>query len=397
MSQHASPVISIVVPTRNRHKYLVTLVQSLLSMESADFEVVVHDNSDEPGGFEAAGGKLGDSRLLYHYNSSPMSMVQNFENALAFANGDYVCMLGDDDGVTDKIIDLARWLKENNIEAAVTPVVTYLWPGVSSKASGNQQTGIIRVPDYNFGYEIVEYADGLLATLEIAGLSLSNIPSVYQGLISRSALDRLFLLAGTRFPGPSPDMANAIGLSAVIERFVRVSFPVVIAGSCPGSGAAEGANHQHHGEISERKFLPEGTADRWPKEVPFFFSGPTLWATTLLEALVLTGQIKSASYFRYDRLYASCMVFTPKHKNRVLEARNANPRPYSSAQMITAYLWVWSLRFGAFRRNIVNRMYSRFRRTGKLDHIGHAILHVSDAFGTLPLKAIPPLSNRAQK
>lgn len=386
MTRTEYPIISIVVPTRNRYEYLSVLVRSILTMKSRNFELLIHDNSDEPGGFVPIGFDLNDPRLRYIYDPTPMSITQNFEKAVSLATGDYICMIGDDDGVTESVIELAHWLKIKNIDASISPVPTYLWPGVSSALDGKQTSGVLRLPNYTKRIDIIESATAIDSVLSSGGIRIGDLPSVYQGIVSKRALDRLFELAGTRFPGPSPDMANAVGLSAVVNSFARVSFPVVISGACSVSGAAEGARHQHHGEIADRNFLPQGTAESWPSQVPFYFSGPTLWAATLIHALSATGREGELSRFRYDRLYAACSVLTPNYRDRIEQARSRNHEFVSTAQMWIAITWIWSLRAQALVTNLLGRLQSSF--SGKSYVIGvtdieQAITYISEQFGPI--------------
>jgi hypothetical protein len=368
--------------------YLAVLVRSLLAMRSRDFELLVHDNSTEPGGFEEACGRVDDPRLRYVYDPTPMSITQNFEKSVSLARGDYVCMIGDDDGVTESIVTLAHWMGKRGIDAAVVPVPTYLWPGVASKLDGSQTQGVLSLPRYSRSIELVDAASAVDEVLRSGGVRIGNLPSVYQGIVSRRALDRLRKLTGTCFPGPSPDMANAVGLSAVVDRFARVSFPVVISGSCPVSGAAEGARHRHEGEIVDKKFLPPDTAARWPVQVPFYFSGPTLWAATLVHALVATGRPELAQRLRVDRLYASCTVLNPRYRDRVAEARRRNPGLVSTRRLVVGIAWIWSLRAQALAGNIGRRAVSAARggaHVQGLGDIGQVIAHLTRAFGTIPV------------
>src|SRR6266480_3576401 len=270
-----SPLLSIVVPTKNRHRYLGKLLKSLLEMSSREFEVVVHDNSDAGSKSMELCNSIRDPRLRYFFEPTVNWMTDNCERGVALARGSFVCMIGDDDGVMECIVDVARWMKTAGIGAAVCVVPTYLWPGVGSVLDGDQTRGILRLPRYSGAVHIVEQSAGLEAVLRAGGITIGRLPSVYQGVVSCDALEALRTLAGTCFPGPSPDMANAVGLCAVIDRFAVLDYPIVISGSCPGSGAAQGARHSHLGEIADRKFLPPDTAASWPAAVPFYFSGPT--------------------------------------------------------------------------------------------------------------------------
>ena len=57
---------------------------------TSDFELVIHDNSSEAGGFETAGPGCDDPRVRYVFDSSPMSIGENFERSVALANGNFV-------------------------------------------------------------------------------------------------------------------------------------------------------------------------------------------------------------------------------------------------------------------------------------------------------------------
>jgi len=382
------PLISIVVPTRNRHFYLASLVGSVLRMQSGDIELLVHDNSPDPDALLRAGGGIDDDRLRYVHDPMPMSITENFARAVAMSRGDYVCMIGDDDGVTRSIVELAAWLRRERIEAAAVPVATYLWPGVSSALDGVQDQGVLRLPRYSGRTEVISAPVALRRVLSSGGIRIGDLPSVYQGVVSRQALERLRSLSGSYFPGPSPDMANAVGLSAVISRFARVSFPVVISGSCPVSGAAQGARREHHGEIAEQKFLSPETAERWPGQVPFFFSGPTLWAATLVHALSATGRPDLVNRLRFDRLYGACAVFNPGYIARVKEARVRNPGLVSAPRLAAAIAWVWSQRAMALVGNLASRLGLVSHgggRTVGLSDIGQVILHIDRVFGPLRL------------
>lgn len=379
-----TPLISIVVPTKDRLVYLESLVRTVLRSRVGDFELLVHDNSSEPGASLLERVGKDDARLRYVYDPTPMSITENFTRGVALARGEYVCMIGDDDGVTDSIVDLAAWLKHEGIEAAAVPVATYLWPGVSSALDGAQQQGVLRLPAYSRRTTVIRASVALDRVLASGGIRIGDLPSVYQGVISRDALERLRSLAGSYFPGPSPDMANAVGLSAVVDRFARVSFPVVISGSCPPSGAAQGARRAHHGEIDRQTFLPPGTAERWPPQVPYYFSGPTVWAATLIHALTATGRSNQVRKLRFDRLYGACAVLNPGYRTRVQQARISNTGLVSAPQLVAAMAWIWSLRARALVGNLTRRLVIPSGGVGQtvgLADIGEVIFHIDRMFG----------------
>ena len=392
MTTNRVPIVSIVIPTRNRHYYLTRLIHTLLQMEAEDFEVVVHDNSDENSEYLQACGSIEDQRLRYYFNPTRISISENYEQGLSLARGSFVCMIGDDDAVTESIIDLARWMGASGIEAAATVYPTYLWPGVGSVLDRAQARGILRLPRYTGSLEYINASSALDAVLASGGISLGDLPSVYAGVISKRVLDKLKARVGTYFPGPSPDMANAVGVSAFVDFFVKVSVPIYVAGACPKSGSAEGARHGHVGEVADKAFLAADTVAKWPPEVPFFFSGPTIWAASLISALEATGRGDLRTKLRLDRLYAACTVFHPDYRARVDHLRLKNPESVSSFSYFLATCWVWWQRVKARVSNLVQKAEAKFRddrRIVGLDDCGAVVAFLAGKFKRRPFEAAP--------
>ena len=106
------PILSIVVPTKNRYETLSVLVDALMKWKSHDFELVVQDNSDDSTPWEEIAGQHGqDSRLVYSYYKGDISAPENCDLALKRVSGEYVCILGDDDGITEKTIFINPFYK----------------------------------------------------------------------------------------------------------------------------------------------------------------------------------------------------------------------------------------------------------------------------------------------
>jgi hypothetical protein len=329
-----------------------------------------------------------------------MSITENFERALSYVRGDYVCVLGDDDGVTQAAIELARWLKRSDIEVAAVPVATYLWPGVVGAMDRKQGAGMLKFPRYTGKVQVVSMARALNSVLESGGVRIGSLPSVYQGLVSRRALVKLSALAGSCFPGPSPDMANGVGLSGVVDRFAQVSFPCVISGVCSSSGAAEGTRHRHEGELTDRRFLPSWAVERWAGQVPYYFSGPTIWAATVIWALQAIGRQDLVARIRPDRLYGACAVLNPRYRARVREARERDPGRVSPLRFAAGMSWIWTLRAGALAANTRRRLSSvlfQGRQVAGLADIREAVLYVTRTFGPLPVNDPSYATDRAQK
>ncbi len=107
-SENGSPLLSVVIPTRNRQKYAISSIVSILRIPDPYLEIVVQDNSDSRDLQELLRRNVQDSRLRYNYTPDPLSFIGNFNEAVRLATGDYLCFIGDDDGVNPEIMEPTR-------------------------------------------------------------------------------------------------------------------------------------------------------------------------------------------------------------------------------------------------------------------------------------------------
>ena len=137
-------LVSIVVPTHNRSKYAISCIESLLEIPSQEVQVVVHDTSNDACDLARWAQAQEDHRLVYVHWQSRLSMTENHERAIALATGEYVCLIGDDDTVSNHIIEFARYAKDHSI-AMLTPKVraAYYWPDFRTKFYGAAHAGRI--------------------------------------------------------------------------------------------------------------------------------------------------------------------------------------------------------------------------------------------------------------
>ena len=101
------PLLSIVIPTKNRYPTLTNLVEKLLDWGDGDYEVIVQDNSEDNTPIK---GFLlnysNDSRLKYFHNLNHVTVCQNSEDAINNSTGEYICFLGDDDGIIKQSLEV---------------------------------------------------------------------------------------------------------------------------------------------------------------------------------------------------------------------------------------------------------------------------------------------------
>ena len=84
---------SVLLPTRNGGKYLKSCIESVLSQDYKDMELIVFDNANTDNTAEVVNSYSNDKRLKYYRTDSVVDVTENWNNALKKSSGDYVLML----------------------------------------------------------------------------------------------------------------------------------------------------------------------------------------------------------------------------------------------------------------------------------------------------------------
>jgi len=360
MMSNANILLSVAIPTKNRQRYLTVLLDELLSSTRQDFEVVIQDNSDDDSLCAWVEAK-NDLRLHYNHHAGWISVVDNCDRALLACSGDFICMLGDDDGIMlDESLDELAIARNDGVDAFMGPVVNYVWPDLDhplfDQYGGKLYLRPIKGTDTSEDLHML----GRRVVGRGGAMGLEDLPCVYHGFIRGSALNKLYDLTGSFFPGPSPDMANAIGLTAVLKKLRRASRVLVITGHSINSTAGAGTQRKHQGPVADQRHLPTDTVETWYPEVPFFWSGPTIYAQSLCRALDRTG---NTALGKPDLacVYAACRLFHHEYH----DARKAAMQHYEGSKLLLTVKMVQCYAFISFRRarNLIAKLAGRSQQT----------------------------------
>lgn len=347
-------ILSIAIPTKERFQYLEPFLTYFLSSLRTDFEIIIQDNSVHN---EAATTYLTantDSRIRYFHDAEPLSVVENCDRAIKHTTGEFVIMIGDDDAVSLEIFDFLSKAKNQRYDAFLFPKPLYVWPGVSAKALASNFSGRLTLTAPTGVLHDINVHLELNKVLDAGGTSLEQLPKLYHGMVKRSALQSVYDVAGSFFPGPSPDMANAVALAGSVKSMAYFDSPLIMSGTSKESGAGAGAAGMHIGEVKNQAHLPADTADQWSSDVPFYWSGSTIYAESCLKALEATHQTIALKRFNFVFLYARCLVFDSAYKGRiktVIKQRKKAEGPLFSLYLAYHYYRWWKIRFQVLVHN----------------------------------------------
>ena len=315
-----NPILSIVVPTKNRYYYLTFLVRYFHEIINKNIELIIQDNSDIDTNdeFVLCLNKINDLRIKYHYTPKDISVVENCDLAIKNAGGEYILMLGDDDIFSKKIISYIERMPKD-IDGLLTQKGIFTWPDVKPRFYGEKLSGKFKFKQFIGIENAVDVDKNFNKILSRGGTLLENMPCVYHGIIKRERLDDIFKITKSYFPGPSPDMANAAALALICKKIIMVDTPFVVAGHSISSAGGKGAQGQHYGSIETIKHLPKDTAKNWSSSVPFYWSGLTIYAESFIKGVSNIGESERLRKLNLNYLYASCLVFDKNYKRSIKE------------------------------------------------------------------------------
>lgn len=317
-------LLSVVVPTHNRACYAIHAIKSLLAIPSTELEIVVSDTSTDDkllSQLTADGGNyLKDPRFKYVRPVHMLDMTGNHNAAIEAANGEYVCLIGDDDTITVDALLAAQWAKEQEIEVIAPNVVAnYVWPDFRSHLMGAKHASRLYFAKHIGNAVVLDSDLALTNALRNAAQGTEGLPKIYHGIVKRTVLQKVFELSGSYFHGSSPDVSGAIGLALCCKSFVVIDYPLTIPGASGGSNTGRSAMNTHKGKLSQESQTKGFETVGWSKGVPRFFSVETVWAHAALETIMRIAP-HQVNLFNFARLIGICHVLHSEYSDEIERA-----------------------------------------------------------------------------
>lgn len=240
--------ITIAIPTiAGRGQYLASCLQTCLTQDSGDFEILVSDNS--LGEAEDLCRSLNDQRIRYVRPSKYLSMSDHWEFVLQQARGDSITFIGDDDGLMPGCIHrLQLMFGELGNVPIHHSLANYYWPDFPTKILRNH-VQFFHPISLKQGWR---QSDQFLRDAAKGQARYVDGPMIYHnfmplGLIQSLKRNEIF------FRRSSPDIYSAIAIAANTERFYSTEMLLTISGQ---GARANGASVKRDGEDGS-KFLKE--------------------------------------------------------------------------------------------------------------------------------------------
>lgn len=250
MSQE--PKLTIIIPTCDRADTLRHSLATVLCQPQPEIEIIVSDNAGGPETRRLVEA-IDDPRLRYLRVDERLGMSEHWEFALGHARGEWVTMLGDDDGFLPG--GVARFLEtagKYDVDAISSVTCVFSWPKNQGVDKGDL---LVRG---GTGFEIIESAPVLEKCLHNK-YTYKSLPWIYTGgFVKRSVIAHIISRTGCFFKSIIPDVYSGIAVASCLTNYGRSHVPFAIEGTSRHSnGALCFSESRKNGKIP--KFFSEGT------------------------------------------------------------------------------------------------------------------------------------------
>jgi glycosyltransferase involved in cell wall biosynthesis len=220
---------SILVPTRQRPDTLLATLATLIWQPGDDYEIVVADNfGDQDVAAVIAAAQQRHPRIRHVRTDRVLPMAENWERGLAACSGEYVSVLGDDDGFLPSTLDVVRKL----IAATDARIVswethTYWWPDTVVFWARNRLYALLG----NYDVAWIQSRPALVETYRNP-VSFERLPMIYNGFVHRDVINSAIDRFGGYFVPTfvSPDVSSGIINLSQTGRYLHSFRPLAVRG-----------------------------------------------------------------------------------------------------------------------------------------------------------------------
>lgn len=314
------PLLSVAIATKNREKYCIEAIKSILNYQDNEIEITVADNSETSLVKEFV-EKCNSSQIKYRYDSGPVSSIENFNRAIELTTGEYVMLIGDDDSILPKALQIAKWAKDNSVDSVCSKEnLIYYWPGVLDKFPD----GGIVLPHSTDEIQKIDIRKNLESLIK-NGLQmylLFPLPKTYHGIVKKSLMEEIKERTGHYYGGLSPDLYSSVAVSCVAKNHYVINEPLSIAGVCAVSTTADNFKGAHSGTLDNIPHLKHREGYQFSKMIPLYYSVNTIWAESGLKALEELKEVELLKKFNLYYLMAQGWVHNRKFIPEVISKAN---------------------------------------------------------------------------
>jgi glycosyltransferase involved in cell wall biosynthesis len=383
------PLVSVIIPTHNRARYAIPTIHAILAI-SSEIEIVVSDTSDvDQISFEFKNHPE-VNRIKFLRPSSSFNVVENFNYALNEATGDYLAFIGDDDFISSRIMDVAKWALVHDIDAIkFTFPALFYWNDFVSSTRWKALANTISISSFTGKVKRHDAKQALTYALDNFGGGVYDMPRAYAGMLSRKLAEKICSKYGALFGGVSPDIYSAALISVNAEDCVLIDFPVIVPGASGASTSGQSANGKHVGGLRDNAHIGAFKNLVWDDRIPEFYGVETVWSYSLLKAAEKVPSLLSAVNF--PKLYVKCLIFHSQYSSYIKAAVRVRAKEVGWSQlfidiMLAATSELFRISSKVRTKFFPSKSVESFVLDGEIPDTFQAYLMLENYLATAPIK-----------
>ncbi len=225
-------LISIAIPTHNRLPLVLDAIKTITHQNYSNWEIVVFDNaSNEPVG--DAIRALDDARIRCERSDQFLPVTESWNNAINMAMGEYVTLIGDDDGLAPGFFQRINYLANHfgDPEVIFSSLLQFMHPGVVPGArpgyvASLQMADFFEDRDYPFILDPDVIKKSVNNSLAMRRSFMFNMPAF---AVRRSLIDKM-RINGSVLLSPFPDYYFANIALSLADKVVAEPVPIAFQG-----------------------------------------------------------------------------------------------------------------------------------------------------------------------
>lgn len=241
---------SIIIPTRERADVLYWSLKTCTMQTYENLEIIVSDNYSQDNTEEIV-KSAGDTRVRYYNTGQRLSMSHNWEFALEKATGDYITILGDDDGFVPNAIEgINKILSKTNSDALCWHQSRYFWPGniiYPHELFVVLRNRVVSMDAQENLYKVIHHKK-----------HYSSNPWLYSGFVHKSVIEKVKDNSrGVFFHSMIPDVYSGLAIGSQIDNYVYSTGAFSIAGNSSHSNGMSCISSNEKNRRNFYRFLSE--------------------------------------------------------------------------------------------------------------------------------------------
>ena len=249
--QSPSTKYSIIIPVLNGEKYLPSCVETIVSQNFSDYELIISDDHSTDG-TSAYLSTIVHPNVTVIHPPEGLSMTEHWEWALSQARGEWLMFVGQDDGLQLYFFRLAQRLTEiahkENLRTIMSERAYFFWKDCEfvygDIAVGYHARNATKIHD--FRYEAIKALLGLQTYFDLPEMYTTSL--FHRDIVSEAKQKQQGRLLSTH-----PQDANLAAIACSLEkRYLMSSIPLGWVGSSQKSAGMAVSYRKPSSDATER-------------------------------------------------------------------------------------------------------------------------------------------------